>query len=477
MVAQPMHLRLDRHRRKLNSTIAVTGLRRRGRRQQPWPITEIVAPLTNGKCDSFGLARGHIMKLLRRTFLRLAGVTVIAPVISSVATAQTYPTRPITMIVPAPAGGPTDAIARVVVERMGRSLRQPIVIENVTGRDGNIGTGRVAHARPDGYTIAVGLISTHVFNGAFYSLPYDVLKDFAPISPLAMGPSVLFAGKAFPAKDLNELIAWLKANPNKASAAIASSNIRLLTTVFQKETGTHFTLVSYRGAAPAMQDLVAGQIDLAFGPPDQSLLARAGSIKAYAVASDTRLALAPEIATFAEVGFPAISWSNWYGLFAPKGTARDIIGKLNAAVVEALADPAVRPRLVELGAEIFPREEQTPEALGALQKADADKWFLPISVDYGRTPRACRAIIGTASPSLTGEIHHAINHRRYDRSRKLALIAGVHSAADGVDPRFFRILGSPILARLRVAAIRAGAGGEYIAPEANSRRRRPTCSG
>jgi tripartite-type tricarboxylate transporter receptor subunit TctC len=254
-------------------------------------------------------------------------------------------------------------------------LGQPIIIENVGGADGSIGAGRAARARPDGYTIDVGSLGNHVLNGAFYSLPYDVLNDFAPISLLTMNPLVLCARKALPANDLNELITWLKANPNKASFGVVSVGSRLLTAFFQKETGTHFTLVPYRGSAPAIQDVVAGQIDLNFNTPDRLPLARAGSIKAYAVSSDTRLTLAPDIPTFAEMGLPTVSFSQWVGLFAPKGTPRDTIGKLNAAVVEALADPTVRSRLVELGFEVFPRRQQTPEAFGSLIKADAEKWW------------------------------------------------------------------------------------------------------
>ena len=213
--------------------------------------------------------------------------------------------------------------------------------------------GRAARARPDGYTIDFGSFGTHVLNGAFYSLPYDVLNDFAPISPLVTIPLVLFARKTMPANDLNELIAWLKANPDKASAGISAGGFRLLTAFFQKETGTQFALVPYRGLRPRMQDLVAGQIDLLFGTPVQLPLMRAGSIKAYAVTSDTRLAMAPDIPTFGEMGLPALSWSAWFGLFAPKGTPKDIIGKLNAAAVEALADPAVRSRLADLGLRFF----------------------------------------------------------------------------------------------------------------------------
>jgi tripartite-type tricarboxylate transporter receptor subunit TctC len=322
------------------------------------------------------------VKLQRRKFLQFAGVAVAAPAFSRVATAQTYPMRPITMIVPAPAGGPTDAIARVLAGQIRGLLGQPIIIENVGGADGSIGTGRVARARPDGYTIELGFTSTHVLNDALYSLPYDVLDDFVPLSPLVTTPIVLFAGKTIPAKDLNELIAWLKANPNKASAGIATTFLRLIAAFFQKETGTQFTLVPYRGLAPATQDLVAGQIDLLFRAPDALPLARAGSIKAYATTSDTRLALAPDIPTFAEMGLPALSCFAWFGFFAPRGTPKDIIGKLNAATVEALADPTVRSRLADFGYDIFPRKQQTPEALGALVKADAEKWW-PLIREFG----------------------------------------------------------------------------------------------
>jgi tripartite-type tricarboxylate transporter receptor subunit TctC len=215
-----------------------------------------------------------------------------------------------------------------------------------------------------------------VLNGAFYSLQYDVLNDFAPISPLFTSPVVLFARNTMPARDLDELIAWLKANPNKASVGSYTLSTQLLAAFFQKETGTRFALVPYRGGAPAVQDLVASQIDLLFDVPGDGLsLMRGGSIRAYAVTSDTRLALAPDIPTFAEMGLPALSYSSWVGLFAPKGTPKDIIGKLNAAAVEALADPAVRSRLVDFVMDIFPIERQSPEALGALQRPDAEKWW------------------------------------------------------------------------------------------------------
>jgi tripartite-type tricarboxylate transporter receptor subunit TctC len=323
------------------------------------------------------------MKLPRRTFLHLAAGAAALPAMSRLARAQTYPSRPITMIVPFAAGGPTDVVGRVVAEWMRVSLGQPIVIENVGGAEGSIGVGRAARARPDGYTIDLGITSTHVLNGAFYPLRYDVLNDFVPISLLATAPLVLVARKTLPANDLRELIAWLKANPSRPSAGIQTVGFRLLMAFFQKETGTQFTLVPYRGSAPEMQDLIAGHIDLFF---DSSLvqlpLVRAGTIKAYAVTSDTRLALAPDIPTFGEMGLPGFVYSGWVGLFAPKGTPKDIIGKLNAATVEALADPSMRSRLVDLGYEVFPREQQTPEALGEMVKADAEKWW-PIIEELG----------------------------------------------------------------------------------------------
>ena len=209
-----------------------------------------------------------------------------------------------------------------------------------------------------------------------------MVTDFSPVSPLFTQPIILFASKTLPARDLNGLITWLKANPNKASAGIQTVGFRLRFMFFQQETGTQFALMPYRGVATAIPDLMAGQIDLVFETPVQLPLSRSGSIQAYAVTGDTRLAQAPDIPTFAEMGLPAVSFSSWHGLFVPRGTPKDIIGKLNAAAVEALADPAVRSRLAGLGVEVFPRERQTPEALGALQRADAEKWW-PIIKEFG----------------------------------------------------------------------------------------------
>ncbi len=296
------------------------------------------------------------MKFPRRQFLQLGASAAALPAMSWVARAQTYPTRPITMIVPLAAGGPTDAIARMLAERMRGVLGQPVIIENVTGAEGSIGIGRAAHARADGYTIALGTISTQVLNGALYSLPYNVLNDFVPISPLVSVPWMIATKKSMPAANLNELIAWLKDNPGKTSAGIAIASGHLMTVSFQKEINTQLTLVPYRGNAPALQDLVAGQIDLLFSPTDALPQVRAGAIRAFAVTSEARSELAPDIPTFAEMGLPRLSFSPWLGFFAPKGTPRDAIDRLNTAVVQSLADTAVRSRMVDFGFEIFPRE-------------------------------------------------------------------------------------------------------------------------
>jgi tripartite-type tricarboxylate transporter receptor subunit TctC len=326
--------------------------------------------------------RVNAAELARRKFLHLAAGAATLPALSRSAEAQAYPTRPITVIVPGPAGGQGDALARVLGEQMRHSLGQPIILENVSGAGGSIGTGRLARARPDGYTMGLGFTSTHVLNGALYALPYNVLEDFAPISPVGTNTQVLFAKKTMPAKDLGELLGWLSSNPMKTSAGLGATSGNLLFAVFQKQTGIKFTFVPYRGNAPALQDLEAGQIDLFFGPSDALPLMQAGSIKAYAIASDTRLAAAPDIPTFAEMGLPAISYSGWYGLFAPKGMPKEIIDRLNAAAVEALANPALQSHLASMGVDVYPRERQTPEALGALMKADAEKWW-PIIREFG----------------------------------------------------------------------------------------------
>jgi tripartite-type tricarboxylate transporter receptor subunit TctC len=322
------------------------------------------------------------MRLPRRSFLRLAVGAGALPSVSRIARAQTYPARPITMIVPYAAGGPTSVLGRIVAERMAAAVGQPIIVENFGGADGSIGNVRAAHAKPDGYTIELGTTSTHVLNGAFYSPQYDVLKDFAPVAAVAMNANVLFARKTMPAGDLHQMIAWLKDNPDKASAGSFATGIRLVTELFQKETGTRFAIVPYRGSAPALQDLLAGQIDLSFDSVLQLAQVRAGNTKAYAIASESRSALAPDIPTFREMRLPSVSFVNWWALFAPKGAPGDIIARLNRAAMETMADASVRSRLAELGFEVVPREQQTPEALAAMQKADTEKW-LPLIKEFG----------------------------------------------------------------------------------------------
>ena len=294
----------------------------------------------------------------------------------STSTAEVYPSRLITMVVPFAAGGATDVIARIVAERMGVSLGQPIIIENVGGASGTIGVGRVARATPDGYMLDLGQWDTHVANGAIYALRYDLLNDFEPVALIASNPLLIVARKDLPAADLKSLVAWLKANPDKASWGHPSAAGIVGGIVFQKETGTRFQFVPYRGLQPAMNDLIAGHIDLMSPGPSIALpQVRAGAIRAYAVTAKSRLAAAPDIPTVDEAGLPGLHISGWFGLFAPKGTPKDVIAKLNAAVVDALADPTVRRRLTELGEEIPSREQQTPEALRAYQKAEIEKWW------------------------------------------------------------------------------------------------------
>ena len=318
------------------------------------------------------------MTLPRRTFLHLAAGTVALPAVSRIAHAQAYPVRPITAVVAFAAGGSGDTIARILAEHMQKTLGQTIVIDNVGGAAGTIGVGRVARAANDGYTLIFGNWPTHVLNGAIYSLPYHVLNDFEPIAQLASESIVIVAKKTLPPNNLKELIAWLKANPNKASAGTTGAGGvgHVIGIFFQKETGTQFQFVPYRGVGPAMQDLVAGQIDLMFDTSANSLpQVRAGTVKGFAVTSKTRLASAPDLPTVDEAGMPGFHISNWRGLWAPKGTPKDVIAKLNDSVVKALADPAVRQRLGDLGQEIPARADQTPEALGAFQKADIERWW------------------------------------------------------------------------------------------------------
>jgi tripartite-type tricarboxylate transporter receptor subunit TctC len=294
--------------------------------------------------------------------------------------AQDFPNRPPTMIVPFPAGGSTDAIARVMAEAMSESLGQRVVVENVGGASGNIAVGRVARSDPDGYTMVMGSWPTHVLNAAIFTLPYDPLNDFAPVSLVSTQPLLIIARNTMPAKTLPELIAYLKANPDKATQGTAGSGgaSHVAGVFFQKATGTKYQLVPYRGAGPAMTDLLSGQIDMMLDlAASAASRVRGGSVKAYAVTSKNRLQAAPDVPTVDEAGLPGFYVESWHGLWVPKGTPRPVIDKLNAAVVKALADPAVKTRLANVGQAVFPREQQNPEAMLAFQKAEIDKW-LPI---------------------------------------------------------------------------------------------------
>jgi tripartite-type tricarboxylate transporter receptor subunit TctC len=294
------------------------------------------------------------------------------------ASAQVYPVRPITMIVPFPAGGATDTIARIMNERLKAALGQPVIIENVGGAGGSIGVGRVVRAAPDGYTLNIGQLGSHVMNGAAYALPYDLLKDLEPVAMLAANPQVIVARNGVPANDLKELIAWLKSNPDKVTVATvgAGSPSHVSAVFFQNSIGARLNFVPYRGGGPAMQDLLAGQIDLMVVQVADALAqAKAGRLKAYAVTSKTPLALAPEIPTVDAAGLPGMYISFWHGLWMPKGVPKDILAKVNAAVVDTLADATVRERFAAMSQDIPAREMQTPEGLGAFHKAEIEKWW------------------------------------------------------------------------------------------------------
>ncbi|MFL6799503.1 MAG: Bug family tripartite tricarboxylate transporter substrate binding protein [Xanthobacteraceae bacterium] len=298
--------------------------------------------------------------------------------LDGVAAAQAYPTRSITMIAPFPAGGPSDTVARILAEPMRQTLGQPIIVENVAGAGGNLGVGRLARATPDGYTVGIGQWSTHVVNAVTYKLPYDVLTDFEPIALLTDTPQLIIARKDFPAKDVKELVAWLRANPDKATAATvgAAGGAQVSAIYFQQATGTSFRFVPYRGGGPAVQDLAAGQVDLMLDQAANALgPVRNGLIKAYAVMAKTRWPTLPEVPAIDESGVSGLYVSYWHGLWAPKGTPKDVIAKVNAAVVSALAEPSVKQRLAEQGHDVWPREQQTPDALAAHHKAETDKWW------------------------------------------------------------------------------------------------------
>ena len=294
------------------------------------------------------------------------------------AVAQTYPARPIAIVVAFSAGGPTDSIARILAARMTGAIGQTVVVENTTGAGGTIGVGRIARGAPDGYLLGIGHIGTHVINGAIYPLTYDLQTDLEPVAMIATNPQILVSKPAIPAKNLKELLAWVTANQDKASIGTggAGTPAHVSAVYFQNVTGTKPQIIHYRGAAPATQDLLAGVIDMMFDQAANALpQIRGGKFRPYAVTAKTRLAAAPDIPTVDEAGLPGFYMAVWHGIWAPKGTPPLIIGKINSAIVESLADPGVRAKLADLGQEILPREQLTPEALRAHHKAEIDKWW------------------------------------------------------------------------------------------------------
>ncbi len=316
---------------------------------------------------------------IRRLGVRhwLTAAIVLAATVTS-APAQNYPSRPISLIVPFTAGGPLDTRARILAERMRAPLGQPVIVENVSGAAGSLGVGRVARAAPDGYTIGIGIWSTHVVNGAIYALPYDVLNDFEPVALLTSNSQLLVGKKGLPADDLKSLIAWVTASPDQPLAGTAGvgSPQHVFGIQFQNAIGARLKFVHYRGGAQATQDLVAGLIDLVVADQITAMpQIRSGTIKAYAYTGMSRSAVLPEVPTADEAGLPRFFTSVWSAIWAPKGTPKDITAKLNAAIVETLADPAIRQRLVDLGDQIVPREQQAPDRLREFHKAEIEKWW------------------------------------------------------------------------------------------------------
>jgi len=318
------------------------------------------------------------MRFERRIFLHMTAAALTAAGWPGVADAADYPTRTISIVVPFAAGGATDVLARVVAESVGKSVGQTIIVENVTGAAGSIGVARVARAPGDGYTLSIGTLTSHVLTGGLYKLDFDALSDLIPIAELAYEPLMICIKNALPVRNLQELIAWLKANPGKASVGIpgAGSTGNLAGIAFQNMTGTTFQFVPYRGDAPAVQDMMAGQIDMMIEPSSNfTAQVQAGTIRAIAVPAKTRLFSLPDVPTTDEAGLPGYYASIWFGMWAPKNTPKDVIAKLNSAVITALADDNVKSRLNKLGQQVATRELQDSAAFAAFQKSEADKWW------------------------------------------------------------------------------------------------------
>jgi tripartite-type tricarboxylate transporter receptor subunit TctC len=299
-------------------------------------------------------------------------------IFSTIARADNFPSHPVTIVVPFSAGGPSDAMTRILAERMQRTLGETVTVENVTGAGGSLGVGRVVRAAPDGYTVGFGHLGTHVANGAIYKLGYDLVTDLAPVVLLPSNPMIIVSKNAVPAKTLKELLAWLKARPTPATAgtAGAGSGSHIAGLYFENASGIKLQYVPYRGTAPALNDLVAGQIDLIIDQTSNSISqVRAGTIRAYAVTDDKRVESAPEIPSTDEAGLPGFHMTLWSGLWVPKGTPKPVVAKLNAAAVEAMNDPAVRKKFEDLGLQMPPPDQLSPEALGIWQKAEIAKWW------------------------------------------------------------------------------------------------------
>jgi tripartite-type tricarboxylate transporter receptor subunit TctC len=313
-----------------------------------------------------------------RSALRIGVLVLFQVALAAGAHAQSYPTRSITLIVPYPAGGPTDTLARIMADPLKAALGQSVIIENVTGAGGSIATGRVAHAAPDGYTIEIGHNQTHVINGATQNLNYDVVKDFEPVTLLAETPIWLIAKPAVPAATLSEFIAWLKKQDGKAtmgSVGVGGPG-DIAAESFKRQTGTKFAFVPYRGGAPLLQDMLGGQIDFTFGQaPTYLPYVRNGQLKAFAVLMPKRWYAAPDVPTLDELGIKGIYASFWHGIWAPKGTPKPIVDKLNAAFVQTLADEGVQQRFKDIGQEIFPRDKQNQAALAEQQRVEIERWW------------------------------------------------------------------------------------------------------